>query len=334
MARTYGSWPYNLAQIAPETTPGTAVAATDIFRGIFGGFDDQRQVEVIEENIGELMPAERSRITKEGITIPMPATAMTFEQLPILFEMGIETTTPTGAGPYVYSYAFPTGGAVNTIKTYTFELGNRRVTDDLIKVPYCWLQEMELSGEAAGLWQMGGTIQGAREQALVSFAAASLPAVEEAVFAKTAFYVDDSGGTVGTTQYSGILVGARLSINTGLMWVPTGDGNLYPTAHKFGRPSCTFVFTYELEDGDSGTSFVAQERAFYRSQAIRLFQLKIPGSSGRDIEMRFAAKYDSVGAYSDNDGNTTVDFEGHVVYSSDDSLSFEVDVTNNLSALH
>lgn len=334
MARTYGTWPYNLMQIGPETTPGTAVAAVDILRGIFGGFDDDRQVETIEENIGELMPAERSRITSEGIVIPMPATALTYEQLPVLLEMGIQTATPSGSGPYTRAYAFPTGGAVNTIKTYTAEIGNRLVTDDLIKVPYCWMEEIEISGEAQGLWQMGGTIRGQRDVALVSFASASLPAVEEAVFANTEFYVDDSGDTIKTTQYTGILMGARINIKTGIMWVPAANGTLYPVRHKHGRPSATFTLTYELEDGDATTSFVAQERAAYKAQEIRLIQMNIPGSGDREIRIMMAAKYDKPGAYSNSDDNTTVDFEGHAVYSSDDSLAFEIEVDNNLATLH
>lgn len=334
MARVYGGWPYNLVQLGREVTPGTGVAATTIMRGIFGGYDDQRQSETIEENIGILFPAERTRITNEGVTVPMPATALTYQQLPHILEAGIGTVTPTGADPYVYSYAFPTGASVNTIKTYTMEIGNKQVSDDLRQIPYCWVEEFELSGEAGGLWQMSATWQGQQDSALGGgFAAATLPSVTEAVFGNTLFYVDDSGGTIGTTQYSGILMGATINVRTGIVWVPAGDGNLYPIAHKFTRPEATFTLTFELEDGDAGTSFVAQERSKFKSESLRLIRLNVPGPGDLDLTIDFAAKYDRPGPYNNSDGNTTVEFEGHAVYSSADSLAFEIEVTNNDSAI-
>lgn len=333
MARTYGGWPYNLVQLGREATPGTPVAATTILRSVFGGFDDQRTTETIEENIGRLFPAERTRITKEGITVPMPATPVTYQQLPHILEASIGTATPTGSGPYVYDYAFPTDASVNAIKTYTMEIGNRLVLEDLRRIPYCWVEEFELSGEAGGLWTMSATWQGQQDLTFADFSAGTLPTVKEAVFGNTIFSVDDSGGGVGSTQYPGVLLSASITVRSGLMWVPISDGNLYPIATKNGRPEVTFTFEYELEDGDAQTSFVALERAKYKAEAIRLFELNVPGPGNDDLSIRMAAKYDKPGPYSDTDGNTSVTFEGHAVLSDSDSLSFQVEVTNDLAAL-
>lgn len=333
MARTYGGWPYNLVQLGRESTAGTSVAATTILRGIFGGYDDQRVTEQVEENIGRLFPAERTRITKEGITVPMPATPVTYQQLPHLLEASIGTVSPTGAGPYVYSYAFPTDASINAIKTYTMEIGNRQVLDDLKKIPFCWVEEFELNGEAGGLWTMSATWQGAQDVTLADFSAATLPAVKEAVFNNTVFSVDDSLGGVGTTQYPGVLLSAQITVRSGLMWVPISDGSLYPQAVKNTRPEVTFTFEYELEDGDAGTSFVAQERAKYKAEAIRLFELNVPGPGDDDLTIQMAAKYDKPGPYSDTDGNTSVSFEGHAVLSDADNLSFKIDVSNSVATL-
>ena len=333
MARTYGGWPYNLVQLGRETTPGTAVVGTTILRGIFGGFDDQRNTEKIDEQIGRLFPAERTRSTKEGITIPMPATPVTYQQLPHILEASIGTVTPTGAGPYVYEYAFPTDASVNTIKTYTMEIGNRRVLDDLKKIPFCWVEEFELSGEAGGLWTMSATWQGQQDVALADFSAATLPTVTEAVFGNTTFYVDDSLAGVGSTPYPGILLSATITVRPGLVWVPIGDGNLYPIAIKNTRPEVTFNFEYELEDGDAGTSFVAQERAAFKAESIRLFELAIPGPGDDDLVIQMAAKYDKPGPYSDNEGNTSVSFEGHAALSTADDLAFGITVTNSVASL-
>lgn len=333
MAKTYGGWPYNLVQLGQESTPGTAVSGTSIMRGIFGGWDDQRTTETIEEQIGQLFPAERTRITKEGITIPMPATPITYEQIGHVLAAGIADATPTGVGPYVYDYSFPTDSSVNSVKTYTFEIGNRQVLDDLKKIPYCWVEEFELNGEAGGLWNVSATWQGQQDIALADFSAGTLPTVTEAVFGNTEFYVDDSQGGVGTTEHTGILLSARITVRTGIMWVPVGDGNLYPIATKNGRPEVTFAFEYELEDGDAQTSFVALERAKYKAEALRLFELKVPGPGNLDMAIRMAAKYDKPGPYADRDGNTSVSFEGHAVLSAADSLAFGVEVTNDDATL-
>lgn len=333
MSTLYGGWPYNLAQLGKESTPGVAVAATTIMRGIFGGFDDQRKSETIDENIGRLFPTDRTRITSEGVSVSMPATPVTYEQLPHILEASIGKASPSGAGPYVRDYAFPTGSAVNDIGTYTMEVGNRNVPDDLKKIPFCWVEQFELSGEAGGLWTMSATWQGQRDLTLGAFSAATLPAVSEAVFGNTIFYVDDSGGSIGSTAYPGILLSATITVKSGIMWVPIGDGNLYPTALKHAAPEVTFSFEYELEDGGAGTSFVAQERGKYKSEAIRLFQLNIPGPGNDDLTISLAGKYDKPNPYANKDGNTSVSFDGHAVLSDVDALSFAVSVTNDVAAL-
>lgn len=332
MAKVYGGWPYNLAQLGREVTAGTAVSATTILRSVFGGWDDDRNEEVIEENVGVLFPSERSRITREGVTAPMPETPLTYEQFPHLLEASILTATPTGAGPYVYSYPYPLDGSGQTIKTYSIEIGNKLVTEDLKTLSYCWVEEFEISGESGGLWNMSATWQGNRAQTLANFSAATLPSVTEAPFANTLFYIDDSGGTIGSTQKTGVLMSASITVRTGIVWVPPGDGTLYPTAHKFTRPEVTGTFTYEVEQ-DTGVSFVADERASYEANSVRLVRLNVPGVNSNDLTIDMAIKYNPPGSYQDNDGNTTIDFEWRGVNSSADSLGFQVDVTNNLSAL-
>lgn len=333
MAKTYAGWAYNVCQLGREVTKGTAVAATTIWRGAFGGFKDDRKRETAEEDVGILANAERSFDTFHGATAQIPDTPLTFEQVLHLFEAGIGTVSPTGAGPYVYAYAPSLTDTPNTIKSYTLRIGNKVATADQRLIPYATMQEIKLSGKQSEAWMMGGTWQGNRVTTGALTGALSLAAVEEAIFAKTSLYIDATGGTIGTTQKSGVLMGFEITYQTGIEYVPVGDGELYATAHKMGRPRVNFSMTLELEQ-DTGVSTVNAERTFYESNTLRLIQLSVAGSSGRALVLKLAAKYDAVTeASKEGDHNTVVTFEGHCDYSSTDALFFSATVTNNVATV-
>jgi hypothetical protein len=329
---SYGGWYHNKMQFGRESTAGTAVAATEIWRGAFGGLTDDRRIEVVDENVGILFTSERSYTAAYLGRCNMPATPLTFEQYPHILEAGIMTATPTGtAAPYTYTYTMATGNTVNTIKTYTLEMVNSVVAGDYREMPYCFVEEFTVSGDAGGPLTVAANWVGRQLNTGTATSLSTLLTVEEALLARTKLYIDASGGTVGTTQESGVLMGLELRCRTGIVPVPVGDGSLYFAAHKFTRPEVTVSLTLELEDS-AGT--VAAERAAYEAQTVRLVRLDTDGSSAsRNIYHDMAVKWDSVSDYQNADGNTTVTFDGHVVYSSADDLAFEVAVTNTRANL-
>jgi hypothetical protein len=64
-----------------------------------------------------------------------------------------------------------------------------------------------------------------------------------------------------------------------------------------------------------------------------LIRLKSTNAVGRIFQADLAAKYDSVGPYTNSDGNTTVTLEGHGVASATDSLATTFTITNGVYAL-
>lgn len=326
----YGAFDHNKIQLGRETTAGTAVAATEIWRGAFGGLIDDREVVVVEEQVGVLVTAERSYTASYLGRWNAPATPLTFEQYPHILEAGIQTVSPTGTGPYVRTYTMPTGNTVNTIKTYTIEMVNAVVPADYREMAYSFVEEFTVSGQAGGTLEMSANWIGRKLDTGTATNLSSLIAVEEALLARTLLYIDASGGTLGTTQKTGVLMGLNLRVRTGLVRVPVGDGQLYFAGHKFVRPEINLELTMELED----SSVVATERAAFENQTVRLIRLRTNGSdSTRRIDHDLAVKWDSVDDYTNSDGNTTVTFRGHGVYSSTDSLAFAVTVTNNRATL-
>lgn len=328
----YATAPYSVVQLGRESTPGTAVAATTIWRGPFGGPEDTRIRKIKDESVGTLVPAELAYDTQLGATLAMPSTELTFEQVTHLLEAGILTATPTGSGPYTRAYSFPLDTA-RTIRAYTIEAGNVLAPADQMEMPYSFVSEMELSGKVEEAWMMSATWKGQRWVNAAITGALSVPAVEPALFGRTRFYVNDSGGSIGTTQVNAILIEATIKINTGIQFVPMGNGNLYPTAHKYVKPEGTFTLSYELEE-TGGVNFVAVERSRWQSGLGRLIRLDVPGSSAnRNFRMDFFAIYDKFSAYENSDGNVSVKAEGHFGYSSTDSLFATITVINNVASM-
>ena len=334
MARRYGTRPYFLAQLGPEATPGTAVPGTALWRGVFGGWKDERDRQTVAEDIGIQTAAERIYDTKLGASVTFPDTPLTFEQICYLLEAAVGKVTPSGSGPYVRDYAFSLTDTPNTLQTYTIITGNKLVTTDIKAIPYCIPTEVTLSGKAGEAWTVSGSWMGARAVA-GTFAALSVPDVEDAIFSNTTLFVDASGGTIGTTQKTGVLIGAQIKITPAVEFVPPGDGVLYPTVHKQGRPKVSVSLTYEYEENTVGpVSFVAAERAAYEAKSIRLVRLLCAGGSGREMQLDMAIRYDSVSEPQfEGDTNATVTFEGHADYSAADALMFAASISNNVATL-
>jgi hypothetical protein len=330
----YGGYAHNRIQLGREGTAGTAVASTQIWRGRFANIEDQRTRVTVEEEVGILVNAERTYTSQYLAGLAMPATELTFEQVLHLLEAGIKTATPTGAGPYVYTYDMPTGNTVNTIKTYTIEAHNVIAPADSREMYYSFVESMTFEAEAGQAWMMSANWKGRTPTSAVPTASLTLPTVEEALLAKTKLYIDPTGGTLGSTQVVGVLMGASFEITTGLVPVPVGDGNLYYVAHKFVRPQVNFSLTLELEE-TGGVSRVATERAIAEADTVRLFRMRIDGSSAnRRMDIDWAGKYDlPMGAYQNSNGNTTVTLSGHAVYSTADTKFVTVAVTNNLATV-
>ena len=109
MPQQYAQWPLNLCQYGPEVTGGTAVNATGIWRGPFGGFEDDNKQDEIEEDIGTFAKTRQSFITWNGISIPSPTAALNLYQLPIILQASMGKVTASGTGPYLRTYAAVTG---------------------------------------------------------------------------------------------------------------------------------------------------------------------------------------------------------------------------------
>jgi len=332
MAIEYGPFSMNKTALGRESTFGTGVAASTIWRGPFSMLEDASQSVTVDEQVGLLVQAERSYDTQHMGRLALPSTELTYEQVCHILEAGVKTATPSGAGPYTRVYAYPTNNTVPTPKSYTIETYNSLATVDAQEMNGALVEEFTLEGNAGEAWKMSSTWFGKRPATTTPTTLTTLVTVEPAMIPMTLLYIDAEGGTIGTTQKLGVLMGAQVRVRTGLIPVPVGDGSLSHSAYKWTKPEITYSLTLELEK-DGSASVVSTERTARLNKTVRLLRLINTGTEGKGFTIDFAGVHDSVGDYTNSNGNTTVQISGHAVYSTTATLFWSMTVLNSVATL-
>jgi len=322
-------------QLGRESTAGDAVAATTIWRGpAIMPVDDQVKI-MPDENIGVSSKIARQYTPMYIANMEFLETEATFEQLPHLFEAGLQTASATqdgvGSG-YTYTYNIPSGDA-GTLKHYTIEGGDNKTVEEM---EYSFVKEINLSGKIGESWMVSASWQG-RQSTVSSFTGAlSAPAVDEILFQKTKLYIDDSTGTIGTTQIVNSLIGASLKISTGWKAQHTGDGNLY-----FSYPEFTGA-SGQLELTLLHNATTAAERVKWRSDTPRQIKLIALGDalttpgvfSNKTLDIRLAGIYTQFSPPNDeSEGSNVYKVTFELAYDSTAALLGQILVTNELSSL-
>jgi hypothetical protein len=301
-------------QLGLETTPGTAVAATTIWRGPVS-WKDARTLLRVEEDIGILLPKPRLVETSRFATLEMAATPLTFEQGPYAFAAGIEnivTGVADGAGSgKIYEYNLGVA-AVQLLKSYTMEIGDNQRAD---KIEYAQVQKIVIKGAARGPLTMAISWIG-RQCTDAEFTAALVPpTVVEALFGKTAVYLDAASGTIGTTPVVCSVLGVELTLNTGLVPIFSAGGDLFYCVTAQGAPNLTGKLI--LRHNAAGEA----EIGFARAMAVRLLRLKSLGPAlitpatwtNKTWQASMAIQYDEVPDLGAQDGLHTVELPFTVV---------------------
>ena len=259
-------------QLGREVTAGTAVAATTIWRGPAVPGDDDRMNVMPEENVGISSATTRQYTAGLLASIPFPETEATFEQVQHIYESGIKTVTLSQDGTgtdYIGIYPLPSGDA-NTLKHYTVETGDNKIEEE---VEYAFTTEFTLSGKINEAIKMSHVMQGRQALVTTFTGALSVPSVHEMLFNKSKLYIDNVGGTIGSTQIANTWIGFSLKVITGWKAQHTGDGNLYFSFADFIGAKATL----ELDLLHNATS--AAERVLWRANTPRMFRIKTEGAA-------------------------------------------------------
>lgn len=316
-------------QLGKETTAGTKVAADIIWRGT-GSIHDNMELVFPTEDIGMLVPVGRSYISRYEAGLTLDATEATFEQLPHLFEMGIEHVAPTSDAndvfTYLYKMPFASTDLVSStdLATYTVEAGDNMAEEEF---GFGFARSISLSGSAGQALMMSAEVVGRQVEVGTFTPSIAIADVEEILFSMGKLYISDVKAFPATDLISNQLLGMSLSINTGWLPVYTADGALYFSFIKQTTPEVTLQITFEHD-----TTAIA-EKVNWRAQKPRIIRLLFTGTDGKSLAIDIAGKWASFDVLGEQDGNDIVSgtFVGY--YNSTVGGMFQVAIANLLNAL-
>ena len=322
-------------QLGQETTAGTAVAATVMWRGN-GVIADERVRVMPEEDIGLMIPVSRSYDAGLLATLAMEETEASFEQLSYILSSAIEDVTTgvrdgTAGSGYVYQHDLTTNAQV-TPQTYTIEMGDDQRVDEM---EYAVVREFSLSGAKNEAWMMSATWIG-RQVSDAEFTALSPAAAIPILFNKSKLYIDTSGGTIGTTPKTATFLGFSLDWVSGFQPIFSGDGNLYYTSIKQVMPGVSGVLT--LEHDATGEAEITAARTATTQRLIRIISEGAAlGTAGtytyKTARIDMAIEYTGVPALTDDDGDDTLELPYRVTWVTAKSLGAQILVVNELATL-
>lgn len=321
-------------QIGQETTKGTAVAATALWRGE-GVLVDNREVVHPAEDVGIITGTDRAYVPKYEGGISLDQTPATFEQLPYILMAAIKTVSGVadGAGSgYIYTYTIPTS-SVNDIKTLTLETGDDQQAEEMA---YCFVTDFTLSGNAGEAVTMQANLIGRNVAPTTFTGSLSTSTVEEILFGKAKLYIDGVSTYPATTQLTSTFLSFELSYTSGWQPVYSGDGNLYFTFAKQTAPEITLTIKFEHD-----TNSVAEKAAFVagtpRSVHISIDgdALGTPGTTYtyKTLAIDLLGKYTTFSGLDEEDGNDVVTGTITARYDSTAASAGQIIVVNELSAI-
>lgn len=326
----FGIKKLRVTQIGREATAGTAVAATEIWRGESQIVEDARTRVFATEDIGTLNQQSRFYDAAYLGQMNMPSTPATFEQLVHIFEAGIDTMAAVqdGTGPYVYG-PYVLNASANAPKTYTIEGGDN---SDVLEMEYSFVTEFVLSGRVDEAVMLDGAAWTGRQATDTTFTSLSTISVEEILFNKCTFYLNDCEDGAGTDVESGSLLAFRLTVRTGWQATRGANGELY-----FNSIKC-IGGEHELELTFEHDALAAGERANMRDGAAQVARLDFEGSAiaGGTTWDGKALRIDSCGVWmpesfrtlSDENGDNIVTGTLKGSYSTTNSMGLALTITN------
>jgi len=324
-------------QLGRETTAGTAVPATTIWRGEATAIADNRGVTMVNEQVGIRVNTLRSYIGRLSAECSFANTPATYEQLPHILEAAIKTLTPAqdGAGSgYVYNYEVD-NTANNTIKTYTIQTGDN---EQARRMFYSFVESFTLTGERGGAVTMEATWQGRNVENNAFTTSLSVPVVEEILAGSGLFYIDATSGDFGDTAKTETLLRWQLAVTTGWKGKYTvGDGRRDFVFHYFDKDAFSVELTMTYEHN---TTSVAEIAAF-EAQTPRLFRIAIPGSAltttgtytTKTMLIDVAGKYTAFSELNADEGNSIVEATVKGGYDTTEAHSLGILIVNQLTAL-
>lgn len=301
-----GSSDLRVAQIGKQASFGTPVAATAKFMGVTNlSFKPEVTIQQSTYLQGDLAPAHAARATDKRGGGKLEGD-LTFEDVVILASASIKGgVTPTGASAdKTWDYAAPLSTTPNVdLRTIEYYDGGQEyeLTD-------AFISNLVISGASGELVKFSSDWLGREIVKSTLTAALSNRATETLPMGMVQLYIDDLGGTIGTTIKAATLIDFSFAYGPNTHLKKFGDGDLRPSAIGYRRPSASLTVSAEFN-----ASAVAELDKYLSGSSGRLVRLvglgSVIGGGNKKFQLDFAGDIMSVGdVWGDRDGNTTVQF--------------------------
>lgn len=239
---------------------------------------DRLEVVFPPERVGKIGGTTRSYIPRTGSEIQLDGVA-TYEQLCYIFNAGIynaTATTDASSGlSRVWTVQHSSSDALATtdLATLVVESGDN---NEYELARYVFIREFTLAGGQGAAMTVAAVGQGRAPSTSAGTAVGDTDfdnAAETILFSKVAMYIDDSTGTIGTTQKSETILDMSLKHTTGWVELPARDGRLDFSSIKHIDDEIMLDITFEHN------SVASAEKAAWRAQTARAIRLQWTGNA-------------------------------------------------------
>jgi len=324
--------PFNKLQIGKETTKGTLVPATVELPGEFT-LDEQQDFyrspypAGVRANVGGA-----GQITRKGVILDA-ASDLTAEDILWPLHTGVlGGVTPSGVGPYTYTFTpvLTTGVPVIDAATLEFMRADGVTNHYAGEVGYALTKSFRIEwafNEAAKLsWQMFAR---ARQTTTPTAALTPYTGREPLVTPLLSVYLDTTWAGLGGTQLTGVIRSVTFDCVTGFDADYTADGRSDKdfTQHKVGLITGTLQLVMEFD------AVGASRFANYRANDLVYIRLINTGSSSRSVQVDGAYRFTSPPSFSADGEQVLMTASLESVYDATGAKTLEFEVINNLTAL-
>lgn len=263
-------------QAGIEATPGTAVPAT---RKVYaeGAYSYDRALAGVRDKSGTFDARRRVAYARESVAMTFTDSG-SFEDIEFWLAMGVKggaVRTPDVGSPIAYAADYTPAQATHDLKSATFEVNH---VGNVYRIPQVMLNTMTLRGDSDAndepQWMVEAEGPGLGLEP-ATFTPAIPDRATELIDAKgTKLFIDDGGGTIGTTQKLGALISWSVSLTNNIEYKAYAENKRGMAPGKFGRGERTIDCQLTLEFEDD------LEFAKYRSDVPveRIIRLESEGS--------------------------------------------------------
>lgn len=215
-----------------EVTWGTPGTPTAKWMGLLGPASFKPHIKNTlwsDEARGSLQNAFLNAVLEQGGEFSIKQIG-TFEDIIFMLMGGLQSVSPTGAGPYVYASVAGTTAAYS-IQPYTFVHAYDVAT---IQAAGAIITKWGISGESKKNWETNCSGFFQTYNATGTLASLSDRTVEPILFpGETALFMDAAAGTIGSTAFANVFKGFKLDVENTITPV-FGSDQKYPISWTYG----------------------------------------------------------------------------------------------------